>query len=80
MEQMTAPKSHKFRASMAVLNVAGAFMTKKTDHSFEDRDRVRALRRARRYIRANQGALARLLNTYAHISALDPARRIWADK
>jgi hypothetical protein len=55
-------------------------MTKKTDHSFEDRDRVRALRRARRYIRANQGALARLLNTYAHISALDPARRIWADQ
>lgn len=55
-------------------------MTKKMDQSSENRDRVRALRRARRYIRANQGALARLLNTYESIASRDPARRIWMDQ
>jgi len=55
-------------------------MTQKTDQGLEDRNRVRALRRARRYIRANEGALARLLNTYTRICTLDPTRRIWADQ
>ena len=39
------------------------------------KQRIRALRRARRYLRANEGALARLLNTYARVAELDPARR-----
>jgi hypothetical protein len=55
-------------------------MTQKMDQSLEDRNRVRALRRARRYIRANEGALARVLNTYARIAQLDPSRRFWAEQ
>ncbi|WP_299147839.1 hypothetical protein [uncultured Tateyamaria sp.] len=51
------------------------------DHEIDyaARRRARALRRARRYIHANTGALARLLNTYERIGALDPARRFWAE-
>ncbi|MBY5932649.1 hypothetical protein KUV51_06530 [Tateyamaria omphalii] len=45
-----------------------------------DKKRIRALRRARRYIRANEGALARVLNTYERIARLDPSRRFWADQ
>ena len=41
---------------------------------------MRALRRARRYIRANEGTLARVLNTYARVGDLDPSRRVWADQ
>lgn len=55
-------------------------MTQKTDQTIEDRNRVRALRRARRYIRANEGALARLLNTYARVATLDPSRQFWAEQ
>ena len=40
--------------------------------------RLRALRRARRYIRANQGALARVLNTYAQTVKSDPSQRFWS--
>ncbi|WP_415403022.1 hypothetical protein [Tateyamaria sp. SN3-11] len=54
-------------------------MTQETDIDKEARNRIRALRRARRYIRANEGTLARLLNTYARIADLDPARRFWAE-
>lgn len=49
-------------------------------HDTAVRDRIRALRRARRYIRANEGSLARLLNTYERIAQLDPARRFWAEQ
>lgn len=49
-------------------------------HDTIARDRIRALRRARRYIRANEGALARVLNTYERIAQLDPSRRFWADR
>ncbi len=44
------------------------------------KQRIRALRRARRYLRANQGALARVLNTYARVAELDPARRFLPDQ
>ena len=44
------------------------------------RDKIRALRRARRYIRANQGTLARVINTYERIAQLDPSRRFWAEQ
>ena len=44
------------------------------------RDRIRALRRARRYIRANEGVLARVLNTYERSGRLDPSRRVWSDQ
>ncbi|MEL6887840.1 MAG: hypothetical protein AAFO86_03940 [Pseudomonadota bacterium] len=44
-----------------------------------ERQRIRALRRARRYLRANKGPLARLLNTYAQVADLDPARRFLSD-
>lgn len=40
-----------------------------------ERQRIRALRRARRYLRANEGALARLINTYVRVAELDPGRR-----
>lgn len=43
------------------------------------RDQIRALRRARRYISANEGALARVINTYARVAKLDPSRRFWAE-
>lgn len=39
------------------------------------RTRIRALRRARRYLAADRGALARLLNTYERVVELDPSRR-----
>ncbi|MEX0309636.1 MAG: hypothetical protein AB3N17_05245 [Tateyamaria sp.] len=45
----------------------------------EVRDRIRALRRARRYISANEGSLARVLNTYERVAKLDPARRVWSE-
>ncbi|MEM7631570.1 MAG: hypothetical protein AAF227_06055 [Pseudomonadota bacterium] len=41
--------------------------------------RIRAFGRARPYLRANTGALARLVNTYARVAALDPARRLLRD-
>jgi hypothetical protein len=44
------------------------------------RQRIRALRRARRYIRANQGTLARVLNTYNRVVGLDPSRRVWVER
>lgn len=44
-----------------------------------NRENIRTLRRARRYIRENKGTLARVLNTYERISQLDPARRFWAE-
>ena len=43
------------------------------------RRRQRALRRARRYIRAEEGALARLLNTYTKVAELDPTRKFWVE-
>ena len=43
------------------------------------RRRQRALRRARDYIRANEGTLARLLNTYTKVVELDPARKFWVE-
>ncbi|MEM6760022.1 MAG: hypothetical protein AAF601_11155 [Pseudomonadota bacterium] len=43
------------------------------------RARIRALRRARRYLAADQGALARLLNTYDRVVALDPSRNFLSD-
>lgn len=43
------------------------------------RRRLRALRRARRYIRAEEGALARLLNTYTKVAELDPTRKFWVE-
>ncbi|MEL6449947.1 MAG: hypothetical protein AAFQ19_01710 [Pseudomonadota bacterium] len=55
-------------------------MTQATDPDQTAKNRVRALRRARRYIRANEGALARLLNAYSRISALDPSRKVWLDQ
>lgn len=42
--------------------------------------RIRAFGRARRYLRANTGALARLVNTYARVAALDPAPRFPRDQ
>ncbi|WP_299653057.1 hypothetical protein [uncultured Tateyamaria sp.] len=50
------------------------------NHNTAVRDQIRALRRARRYIRANEGALARVLNTYERIAQLDPSRRFWAER
>lgn len=44
------------------------------------KSRVRALRRSRRYLAANKGTLARLLNTYAHVAKLDPTRRFLPDQ
>lgn len=41
---------------------------------------IRALRRSRRYLAANKGTLARLLNTYAHVARLDPARCFLPDR
>ncbi|MEO1778022.1 MAG: hypothetical protein AAFU63_04450 [Pseudomonadota bacterium] len=41
--------------------------------------RIRAFGRARRYLRANTGALARLVNTHARMAALDPAPRFLRD-
>ncbi|WP_299374760.1 hypothetical protein [uncultured Tateyamaria sp.] len=55
-------------------------MTQELDTEKAAKQRVRALRRARRYIRANEGSLARVLNTYARIAELDPARRFWGDQ
>lgn len=49
-------------------------------HDTAVRDRIRTLRRARRYIRANQGALARVLNTYERVAKLDPSRRFWVEQ
>ncbi|WP_299551290.1 hypothetical protein [uncultured Tateyamaria sp.] len=49
-------------------------------HDTAERDRIRALRRARRYISANEGTLARVLNTYERIAQLDPSRRFWAEQ
>lgn len=44
-----------------------------------ERQRMRTLRRARRYIRENRGALARLLNTYSKVVELDASRRFWIE-
>ncbi|MEL7125701.1 MAG: hypothetical protein AAGK30_05700 [Pseudomonadota bacterium] len=38
-----------------------------------------ALGRAPRYLRGNTGALARLVNTYARVAALDPAQPFLSD-
>lgn len=54
-------------------------MVQETDQIRLAKQRMRALRRARRYIRANEGGLARVLNTYVRISELDPSRRFWAE-
>ena len=54
-------------------------MTQQSDIDLAEKNRIRALRRSRRYLRANTGALARLLNTYARVAELDPARRFLAD-
>ena len=54
-------------------------MMQTMDQAFEEKQRIRALRRARRYLRANEGALARLLNTYARVAELDPSRRFLPD-
>jgi len=43
------------------------------------RNRLRTLRLARRYIRANEGALARVLNTYAQVAKSDPSQQLWLD-
>ncbi|MEL6564067.1 MAG: hypothetical protein AAFQ59_06455 [Pseudomonadota bacterium] len=42
--------------------------------------RIRALGRARPYLRGNTGALARLVNTYTRTAALDPAPRFPRDQ
>ncbi|WP_415920544.1 hypothetical protein [Tateyamaria sp. SN6-1] len=55
-------------------------MTQRDRSDQAERQRIRALRRARRYLRANEGALARLLNTYARVADLDPARRFLPDQ
>lgn len=44
-----------------------------------ERQRIRTLRRARRYIRENKGALARLLNTYGRVVELDASRKFWIE-
>jgi hypothetical protein len=44
------------------------------------RRRLRTLRRARLYIRANEGALARVLNTYSEAVKSDPSRQLWLDE
>ena len=41
--------------------------------------RIRAFGCARPNLRANTGALARLVNTYARVAALDPAPRLLRD-
>ena len=55
-------------------------MMQTEDQAMAERQRIRALRRARRYLRANEGALARLLNTYVKVAELDPARRFLPDQ
>lgn len=55
-------------------------MTQPTETDLAERQRIRALRRARRFLRANESALARLLNTYARVAELDPARRFLPDQ
>ena len=52
-------------------------MTEKTNQDRESRRQRRALRRARRYIRANEGSLARVLNAYQNEVARDPVRDFW---
>ncbi|MEL7260740.1 MAG: hypothetical protein AAGK69_05140 [Pseudomonadota bacterium] len=42
--------------------------------------RIRAFGRARRYLCSNMGGLARLVNTYARVAALDPAPRFPRDQ
>ena len=49
-------------------------MVEKTGQPKDAKRRVRNLRRARKYIAGNQGALARLLNTYAAKIAEDPQK------
>lgn len=61
------------------VEVKGVNMMQTMDQAFEEKQRIRALRRARRYLRANEGALARLLNTYARVAELDPSRRFLPD-
>lgn len=39
-------------------------MSEETQNKDDDRAQVRAIRQARRYLRANQGTLARVLNAY----------------
>ncbi len=80
MAQMKTLKRHKDRAYARMLSVKGALMTRELDKDQTAKQKIRTLRRARRYIRANEGALARVLNTYARMAALDPARQFWAEQ
>lgn len=73
-------KSHKLRALRTSIRSIGCSVTGMTDNKLENRNRVRALRRARRYIHANEGALARLLIAYEQIAMLEPSRRIWGEQ
>lgn len=57
----------------------GDFMSFVMDQEKIERQRMRTLRRARRYIRENRGALARLLNTYSKVVELDASRRFWIE-
>ncbi|WP_299686431.1 hypothetical protein [uncultured Tateyamaria sp.] len=77
---MTAPKSHKLSVFAWTVTVTGVSMTQPNAADQAQKQRIRALRRARRYLRANQGALARVLNTYARVAELDPARRFLPDQ
>ncbi len=54
-------------------------MTQEFDKARITKQQVRSLRRARRYIRENKGALARLLNTYHRIIELDTSRKFWVE-
>ena len=62
-----AQKSHKHAVRLGVCNKSARvfLMTYSPNAMPAGRARVRNLRRARRYLAANEGALARLLNTYA---------------
>ena len=75
MAPIRTPKSHKRAVNSCLVTVAGVPMTQVHAADLAQKQRIRALRRARRYLRANEGALARLLNTYARVAELDPARR-----